>query len=67
MIGLFQAFLKVNATDGNGDDALTRINSAEKEALVSSLRRTEHELKITTTPLPDLSFVRHLNGVVCTW
>ena len=64
LIGLFQAFLEVNATGGNGDSALTRINSAEKEALGSSLRQKEHGLKITTTSLPSFSFLRHLNGVV---
>ena len=85
LIGLFQAFLEASATEtetdgnSNGNGGSNGINGEEKEALLSSFRLKGHRLKIATTSLPDLSFLRRLNGVVefvlgevkhaskCTW
>ena len=46
LIGLFEAFLEENTSDGNGDGTPAGINSAEKAALVSSFRQKEHGLKM---------------------
>lgn len=56
LMGLFRAFVEMNAVSGN-------ISTEERDELFSRLRRKEHGLKITSgTSLPDLSFLRRVNG-----